>query len=635
MVCKTIVGENQMMRELLAKIEDPKDIKDLSIAQKKQLCEEIRSEMIDVISNNGGHLASNLGVVELTVALMSAFDIPTDSVIFDVGHQCYPYKLLTGRFESFSTIRKEGGISGFPRPAESVYDTFVEGHASTSIAQAIGLATAKNAVNNDSYTISIIGDGALTGGLAFEAMNNISADLSKLVVVLNDNSMSISKSVGRLSQYLMQLRNSENYLNLKDNVKKIIHSVPLLGKPAEDIITNIKTSFRRGLFDGTIFEEFGFNYIGPVDGHNLNDLLHIFTQISKASNGPYFVHVITHKGKGYPLAEQNPGAYHGVGSFDLEKGNPDISLADSFSNTFGRELNRIADKDDNVFAVTAAMKYGTGLQYFYHSHKDRFLDVGIAEGYAACMTTGLAKGGVKPVFSVYSTFLQRCYDQLIHDVCLNNSNVLFAVDRAGFVGDDGETHQGIYDAAMLSSLKNFTVLSPSNYDELIFWLNRLINMDGPKAIRYPRGKEDNRLSGYKCSGQTYDLITAENSRKSVLLVTYGREFADVLNAYHMLSSEGIDVDVMKLNVISPLDKQTICIAENYKNVFFFEEGILSGGIGEQFCRDISSGTHTNTIAIDSNRIPQASVSRQLEMFGLDSNSIYRFIKEAYPNEETT
>ena len=572
------------MTELLSTIKSPEDIKALSLNQKKQLCEDIRSEMIDVISNNGGHLASNLGVVELTVALLSCFNVPEDSLIFDVGHQCYPYKLLTGRNDSFDSIRKENGISGFPKPSESVYDTFVEGHASTSIAQAMGLAIAKNATHDDSYTLSIIGDGALTGGLAFEAMNNVRSDLSKLVIVLNDNSMSISKSVGRLSQYLMQLRNSENYINLKDSVKKIIHAVPVLGKPAENIITNLKTSFRRGLFDGTIFEEFGFNYIGPVDGHNLNDLIHIFSQISTASNGPYFVHVITHKGKGYPLAEKNPGAYHGVGQFDLEKGNPDISLADSFSNTFGRELNKIADKDESVFAITAAMKYGTGLQYFYHSHKDRFIDVGIAEDYAACMATGLARGGVKPVFSVYSTFLQRCYDQLIHDVCLNNSNVLFAIDRAGFVGDDGETHQGLYDVAMMSTLNNFTIISPANYSELIYWLNKLINSKGPKAIRYPRGKEDSRLSSYQCTGDPFDLITGSNDNPSILFVTYGRVFAEVLNAQNMLAADGIETHILKLNMIFPTDITAAEIAKKYEHVIFIEEGILSGGIGEQFGR---------------------------------------------------
>lgn len=431
----------------------------------------------------------------------------------------------------------------------------------------------------------------------------------------------------------MQLRNSEKYIHLKDNVKKIIHSVPVLGRPAENLITNIKTTFRRGLFDGTIFEEFGFNYIGPVDGHNLNDLQHIFNQISTASNGPYFVHVITHKGKGYPLAEQNPGAYHGVGRFDLEKGNPDISLADSFSNTFGRELNKIADIDKTVFAITAAMKYGTGLQYFYHSHKDRFIDVGIAEEYATCMATGLSKGGVKPVFSVYSTFLQRCYDQLIHDVCLNNSNVLFAVDRAGFVGDDGETHQGIYDVAMLSTLKNYTILSPSNYSELIYWLNKLINIEGPKVIRYPRGKEDSRIASYNCTGQLYDLIS-EKECKDILFVTYGRIFAEVLNAHKMLAADGIDTDILKLNQISPIEKSAAEIAKQYNSVFFIEEGLLSGGIGEQF-RSLVNNKHFEIKAINDNRIPQASVSRQMEIYGLDSNSLYKYIKDHINNEETT
>ena len=625
-----------MSDKLLNSIEKPSDVKKLNKSQKHQICDEIRDVMIDVISKNGGHLASNLGVVELTVALLSVFDASKDTFIFDVGHQCYPYKLLTGRNEAFETIRKEGGISGFPRPTESKYDAFVEGHASTSIAQAIGLATAKKIKGDNSHTIAIIGDGALTGGLAFEAMNNISQDLSNLIIILNDNSMSISKSVGSLSHYLMQLRNSENYINLKGSVKKVLRSVPVLGKPAEDLITNIKTSFRRGLFDGTIFEEFGFNYVGPVDGHNLDDLTHLFRQISVTGKGPYFVHIITQKGKGFSLAEKNPGAYHGVGRFDLEKGNPEISLADSFSNTFGRELNRIADKDPSVYAITAAMKYGTGLQYFYHSHKDRFKDVGIAEEYALCMATGLAKGGIKPVFCVYSTFLQRCYDQLIHDVCLNNSDVLLAIDRAGFVGDDGETHQGLYDVAMLSTLNNFKIVSPANYDELIYWLNKLMDEKGPRAIRYPRGKEDRRISTYRCTGNLFDHIqSSETEAASLLLVTYGRTFAEALNAAQMLKAEGVSVDVLKLNQIFPIVEEASKLADEYDHVLFIEEGILSGGIAEQFGRNMTSSNNLTIRAVNDNHIRQASVERQLELYGLDSNSLYNMIRDFLENEKET
>ena len=614
------------MSNLIDNIKAPEDVKKLTASQRKQLCSEIRERMVEVVSRNGGHLASNLGVVELTVAILCAFDVPSDTVLFDVGHQCYPFKMLTGRLNEFDSLRKENGLAGFPKPCEGPYDPFIEGHASTSIAQAIGLATAKKASGDRSKTIAVIGDGALTGGLAFEALNNINTDLKNLIIVLNDNSMSISKSVGRVSQYLMGLRNSENYLNLKGSVKKVLEAVPLIGQPAEELITNLKTTFRRGLFDGTLFEEFGFNYVGPIDGHDLVEMSKIFSQLNRTANGPYLVHIITQKGKGYPLAEENPGAYHGVGSFDLEKGNPDISLANSFSNTFGRELCRIAEADENLFAITAAMKYGTGLQYFYHSFKERFVDVGIAEEYAVTFSSGLSKGGKHPVICIYSTFLQRCYDQLVHDICLNNSNLLLGIDRAGLVGDDGETHQGIYDVSLLSTLKNFRVVSPSNYAELIHWMNALISLPGPKAIRYPRGKEDERLTDYSCTGEEFDLIKSGKDA-SVLIVTYGREFAEVRQAVHMLSGNGVACDILKLNQILPIPEAVFPLVGQYKHVIFAEEGIRPGGIAEQIRSEADIKGDYRIIAIDQNSIPQATVQRQVEMFGLDANSIYRLIKE--------
>ena len=332
------------------------------------------------------------------------------------------------------------------------------------------------------------------------------------------------------------------------------------------------------------------------------------------------------------MAEKNPGAYHGVGSFDLEKGNPDISLADSFSNTFGRELNRIADQDQSVFAITAAMKYGTGLQYFYHSHKDRFVDVGIAEEYAVTFSSGLAKGGKKPVFCVYSTFLQRCYDQLVHDICLNKSNLMLAIDRAGFVGDDGETHQGLYDVALLSTLKNFHVVSPSNYSELIYWMNDLIRMAGPKAIRYPRGKEDPLLSDYACTGEEWDLIRCPQGGAKILIITYGREFAEVQKASHMLSGNGISIDILKLNMIVPFPESSLDPIKSYERVLFVEEGSLRGGIGEQVRSMIKTNLRFDIIAVDDNHIAQASVDRQKELYGLDAGSIYRYLKESSDEE---
>ncbi|MBQ4094611.1 MAG: 1-deoxy-D-xylulose-5-phosphate synthase, partial [Oscillospiraceae bacterium] len=448
------------MDKLLHTINSPEDVKLLDNKQLTALCGEIREQLIDVVSETGGHLASNLGTVELTVAMHKVFDCPQDTFVFDVGHQCYTHKLLTGRQGRFRTLRKKDGLSGFPKPEESEYDSFIEGHASTSLSQAVGIAQAKLLRGDSSYTVAVIGDGSFGGGMAYEAINNMDSSLRRLIVVLNDNSMSISKSVGTISKYFMQLRTSGGYVRFKERIKWVLDRIPLIGRPLKEALARAKASFRRKLFGGTFFEELGFNYVGPIDGHDLQELCSIFSRLKEIKDGPVFLHVITQKGKGYALAEDNPGAYHGVGRFDVEQGNPDISLADSFSNTVGRKLAELARADRRLCAVTAAMKYGTGLQYFYRSCRNRFFDVGIAEQHAVTMSAGLARGGMKPVFCVYSSFLQRAYDQLIHDVALGSMDVMLGIDRAGLVGDDGETHQGIYDAAFLSAIPGFTIAAP-------------------------------------------------------------------------------------------------------------------------------------------------------------------------------
>jgi len=617
------------MSDFLKQINSPDDLKKLSLDQQQELCQEIRDVMIDTVSNNGGHLASNLGIVELTVALHSVFDCPKDTLIFDVGHQCYVHKLLTGRREVFNTLRQRDGLSGFPKPTESKYDSFIEGHASTSISQAIGLAHAKVLAGDDSKTIAIIGDGSFTGGLTFEAMNNLDASLKNLIIILNDNSMSISKSVGAIANYLMKLRTSNGYQNFKKSIKGTVERVPLVGRSISDLVTAGKTTLRRAMFGGTLFEELGFNYVGPLDGHNLSELELFFKRLNdSASSEPTFIHVITQKGKGFALAEENPGAYHGVGKFDLDRGNPDISLVDSFSNTFGRTLAELSNSDGNICAITAAMKYATGLHYFAHRHPERFFDVGIAEQHAVTMAAGLAKGGRKPVFAVYSTFLQRAVDQLIHDVALDNIDLFLAIDRAGVVGDDGETHQGLYDAAILSSIGVFKVVSPSNYRELIWWTTRLMKEKGPRAIRYPRGREDSVLSALKCTGRDYDLISEGD--RDILLVTYGREFAEAVKARNLMQAQGYPVSILKLNVISPLPEEAVKLLSDFKTVMFAEEGIKSGGIAEQMLADaVETGFRGNYVirAIDSNVVRQACVADQLAMFGLDAESIYCKLKE--------
>ncbi|MBQ5412748.1 MAG: 1-deoxy-D-xylulose-5-phosphate synthase [Oscillospiraceae bacterium] len=623
------------MSDFLKSINSPEDLRKLSLSQRKELCSEIRDVMIDTVSKTGGHLASNLGIVELTVALHTVFDCPKDTFIFDVGHQCYVHKLLTGRNDMFGTLRQKDGISGFPKPSESRYDSFVEGHASTSISQAIGLAHAKMLSGDHSKTIAVIGDGSFTGGLAFEAMNNLDPGMDDLIVVLNDNSMSISKSVGSVSNYLLRLRTSSGYLKVKKNVRDTIEHVPVLGQHVSNFIRNSKTALRRSIFGGTLFEELGFNYVGPIDGHDLSELELFFRNLKNSTgNGPTFVHVITKKGKGYPLAEENPAAYHGVSKFDVDRGNPDISLADSFSNTFGRTLAELSQRDSRICAVTAAMKYATGLQYFAHLHPDRFFDVGIAEQHAVIMSAGLAKGGQKPVFAVYSTFLQRAMDQLIHDVSLDDIDLLLAVDRAGLVGEDGETHQGLYDAAMLSSIGVFRVVSPSNYRELIWWLTKLIGEKGARAIRYPRGKEDPSLSSYRCTGMDFDMIGEE--RGDLLFVTYGREFANVLKAQELLKAQGIDTSVLKLNVIAPLPQGAVSAAMPFAKIIFAEEGIKTGGIGEQMISALAERGHRGRAlvrAVDTNLVRQASPVEQIAQFGLDAEALFVSAKEMLLEKE--
>ena len=623
------------MSDLLKNINGPEDLRKLSLSQREELCSELRDVMIDTVSKTGGHLASNLGIVELTVALHTVFDCPKDTLIFDVGHQCYVHKLLTGRRDRFDTLRQKDGISGFPRPSESEYDSFVEGHASTSLSQAIGLAHAKMLSGDRSKTIAVIGDGSFTGGLTFEAMNNLDPNMDDLIVVLNDNSMSISKSVGAVSNYLMRLRTSSGYLKVKKNVRDTIEKVPVLGQHVSNLIRNSKTAFRRSLFGGTLFEELGFNYIGPIDGHDLSELELFFRNLrDSAGNGPAFVHVITKKGKGYPLAEKNPAAYHGVSKFDVDRGNPDISLADSFSNTFGRTLAELSQRDDRICAVTAAMKYATGLQYFAHLHPDRFFDVGIAEQHAVTMSAGLSKGGLNPVFAVYSTFLQRAVDQLIHDVSLDDIDLLLAIDRAGLVGDDGETHQGLYDAALLSSIGVFKVVSPCNYRELIWWLTKLTGEKGARAIRYPRGKEDQTLSAYKCTGKDFDLI--REGEGDLLFVTYGREFANALKAQKLLKAQGIGSAVLKLNVIAPLPSEAVEAAMPYGKIIFAEEGIRTGGISEQMVSALAENGHSGKTvirAVDTNLVRQACTEEQIAQFGLDAESLIVTAKEILLEKE--
>lgn len=611
---------------ILEKINSPKDVRALDFDSLSTLCDEIRDRLVDVISKTGGHLASNLGVVELSVAIDKVFDLENDVVIFDVGHQSYVHKLLSGRNNQFETLRKKNGISGFTKPNESRYDASVSGHASVSISTAIGMARAKKLNGESGKVICIIGDGSFTGGLVYEAMNNLPDDLDNIIIILNDNSMSISKNKSAVSRYFMKLRITNGYIDAKSRTKRFLESIPVVGKPVVGLMSNVKSKIRRSLYEsGTIFEEFGFNYVGVADGNNLKMMISMLEGCNALSE-PVFLHIVTKKGKGYLPAEENPGKYHGVSSFNIDKVNAEISLDNSFSNYFGYLLAE-AGADKRICAITAAMKYATGLYSFANSYPERFFDVGICEEHAVVFAAGLSRGGFKPVVAIYSTFLQRSYDQIFQDAMLNNANILFAVDRAGLVGNDGETHQGIFDAAYLSQF-SIPIASPANFAEMNIWLKKLLAYDGVAAIRYPRGGEVK--TALKTSDNAYDFIGERHSK--TLIITYGRLIFNVIEAAGLISGSGIESpDLLKLNLISPIDPEAVSAAKHYESIMFVEEGVLRGGIGEHFLAELHKNGFKGKYhirAIDNFRVPHMTVSEQLDELGFSPNKICdEFIKE--------
>ena len=619
---------------LLGRIQSPGDLKQLNVQQLDQLCAEIRAELIEVISQNGGHLASNLGVVELTVALHRVFDSPKDQIVWDVGHQCYAHKLLTGRQAKFATIRKSGGLSGFTKRCESEHDPFGAGHSSTSISAAEGLARAKTLQKSDDYTIAVIGDGALTGGLAWEGINNAARSRDRLIVILNDNEMSISRNVGALARHLAVIRMRPWYFRIKDGVEAILSHIPFFGPRLRRLLFRIKSALKNFLYSSTIFEEMGFAYLGPADGHNLADITRLL-QRAKALRRPVLIHLMTVKGKGYSFAENDPKSFHGVGHFDIETGES-AAGGDSFSGAFGAELTRLADQDERSCAVTAAMAEGTGLSGFAERHRSRFFDVGIAEEHAAVFCGGLAANGMLPVFAVYSTFLQRAFDQLLHDVALQKLHVVFALDRAGLVGEDGETHQGIFDAAFLSIIPGITVYSPSGYAELCADLRAaLYDIEGPVAVRYPRGGQGELPAAAPETAGPWALIPAAGddatpAARRTLAVTYGRLFTDTLNAAAQATLRGIPCDTLKLNRIQPIDDDCIRLAAGYGRVVFFEEGVRTGGVGERFAlRAREAGLNGACVvrAIDDRFVRQAPIPELLTELGLDTPGMLQLLTE--------
>lgn len=545
-------------------------------AEAKDLCAKLRRDLIENVSQTGGHLASNLGAVELTVAIHRVFDTSRDRLVFDVGHQCYPHKMLTGRWESMHTMRQYGGLAGFPKPGESIHDAFVAGHASNSVAVALGMARARRVTGGDYKVIALIGDGALTGGLAYEGLSNAGECGEQLLVILNDNGMSITPNVGGVAEHLAKQRLRPQYRSFKKHYQNFM-AATAVGRAAYKVIHQVKQALKQSLLPCSMFENMGFRYLGPVDGHNLNELTDIL-RYAKDLDEPVLLHVKTVKGKGFLPAEENPDAFHGVSPFDPITGKPKKAGGENFSSVFGKTMVRLGEENGQICAITAAMLSGTGLERFAEKFPDRFFDVGIAEGCAVSMAGGMAKEGAIPVFAVYSTFLQRSYDMLIHDVALDRLHVVFGVDRAGLVGEDGETHQGVFDVAYLDTIPHMTVLAPSSFAEMEQMLERaVLRISGPVAVRYPRGGEGAYTA---CSEEVPAVVLREGSQ--VTLVSYGIEINQVLEAAELLQQHGIQAEVIKLNQLTPLEPQEVLRSVRKTGTMLVaEETVACGCVGQR------------------------------------------------------
>ncbi len=609
---------------LLEKIHAPADLQQFSTEELDNLCGELRDTILKTVSHTGGHLASNLGVVELTVALHRTFPSADDRIVWDVGHQCYAHKLLTGRAAQFDQLRQSQGVSGFPRPAESTYDAFVAGHSSTSVSAANGLAKAKTLTGAKGHVIAVIGDGAMTGGLAYEGLCNAGRSNDRLIVVLNDNKMSINQNVGFVARHLSNLRTGTGYQRFKNGVNKAVSRLPVVGKSLHHLLSRTKMSVKQSVYHtSTMFEEMGFYYLGPVDGHNLNDTCRAL-QVAKTANRPVLLHVLTEKGHGYPQAVKDPDVFHGVAGFDVETGKTPAG-GENFSKMAGNCLCAAAERDEKLCVVTAAMTGGTGLSEFAKRFPERFFDVGIAEEHATTFLSGLSAGGCLPVFAVYSTFLQRAYDQLLNDTAIMNNHVVLAVDRAGIVPDDGETHQGVFDVSFLSTIPNTTIYSPSTYEELVLDMKQALYRDtGIVAVRYPRGAQL-PLPSYKPDGKPFAYFRNANAR--TLLITYGRLFSNVLNTVSALK-EDMPLSVLKLNRIHPIPEEVLRIASEYQRVIFFEEGNRTGGVAEQLGAALLENRYFGQYDIQAidRFIPTCSVEEGLRLCGLDTEGMVRAVR---------
>jgi len=615
----------------LEHITSPEDVKKLSLQELKKLADEMRQTIIWQVAKSGGHLSSNLGVVELTIALHYVFNSPADKILWDVGHQSYSHKLLTGRFDVFPSLRKHRGICGFPRCDESEHDAFGTGHSSTSISAALGIIEGRDKNKEDFKVVAVIGDGAMTAGLAFEGLNNAGHLKKDLIVILNDNEMSISQNVGALSAYFNRILTGELYQRFKNETKAFIKSIPRLGGTAAKFAQRTEEMIKGLFLPGIIFEELGFNYIGPIDGHNIELLIETIARVKKTSS-PTLVHVITKKGKGYEFAEEKPSLFHGIGPFDFDTGEPITRGGLTYSEAFGEALTELAAEDEKVVAITAAMKEGTGLERFATTYPDRFYDVGIAEPHAVTFAAGLATQGIKPVVAIYSTFLQRAYDQILHDVCLQNLHVVFAIDRAGIVGEDGPTHNGVFDVSYLRHIPNIVVMEPKNGKEMKMMLQYALGCDRPVAIRYPRGKVPSEFMNLP---EVLEEASLDRCGKAEILregteiafIALGGTVFRALSVAERLEKEGIDAMVINARFAKPLDRDLISVvAAVVPRIVTIEENALRGGFGSSVLETLNEmgiqNVKVKCIGIPDGFLEHAQQRELRKKYGLDEEGIY-------------
>lgn len=621
------------MGRILDTIDSPSDLKNLKVPQLEELAGEIREILVNTVAENGGHLAANLGVVELTLALHHVLDTPRDKIIWDVGHQCYTHKVITGRKNEIHTLRRFKGLSGFPKVEESIYDVFNTGHSSTSISAALGMALARDLQRERFRIVAVIGDGALTGGMAFEALNHAGHQGCDLTVVLNDNEMSISRNVGALSTYLSNLRSDPAYFRRKAEIESWVQRIPGIGPNIVRVAEKLKDSLKYLIVPGMLFEELGFTYIGPIDGHNLQDLITVLGKTG-GMKGPVLIHVITQKGKGYEPALAKPDEFHGIGPFNVDTGLPLKPASVTYTQVFGDFMVQRASQDPRVVAITAAMTSGTGLSDFARRFPDRFFDVGICEQHAVTLAAGMARMGLRPVVAIYSTFLQRAYDQIVHDVCLQNLPVVFAVDRAGLVGEDGPTHHGVFDLSYLRHVPNLVVMAPSDENELADMLYSAFSYDMPVAVRYPRGSGEG--VGVKKERKLIHLPQARIIRegRNMLFLGIGRGVGLALRAAEILQEQGIEASVVDARFVKPLDRELLgSLLRQFERVVTVEDNVLHGGFGSavlEMAADLRRHCNILRVGVPDRFIEHGSVDALFDELGIDATGIVAKVMETWP-----